>query len=75
MTTDQHLSREALALRWNTSTRTIDRLRQAGKLPWIDIAGGRGARPIVRFRAEDVQAFELCMRQAPGERCEKDNAK
>jgi hypothetical protein len=68
MTTDQHFSRQALSARWNTSTRTIDRLRQAGKLPWIDIAGGRGTRPIVRFTLADVQAYERDMRQAP---CEK----
>jgi len=71
MTTDQHFSREALASRWNTSTRTIDRLRQAGKLPWIDIAGGRGARPIVRFSVNDVKAYELNMRQAPCEKTEQ----
>ncbi len=65
MTSDQHFSRQALAVRWNTSTRTIDRLRQAGKLPWIDIAGGRGARPIVRFTVEDVETYERAMRQAP----------
>jgi hypothetical protein len=67
MTADQHLSREALALRWGTSTRTVDRLRQAGKLPWIDIAGGRGARPLVRFALDDIEAYERSMRQAPGE--------
>ncbi len=61
--TDQHLSREALAVRWGTSTRTIDRLRQAGKLPWIDISGGRGIRPLVRFTLADVENYEREMRQ------------
>jgi len=65
MTLDQHFSRQALAQRWNTSTRTIDRLRMAGKLPWIDIAAGRGARPIVRFTLPDIQQFEARMRQDP----------
>jgi hypothetical protein len=63
MTPERHFSRQALAQRWNTSTRTIDRLRQAGKLPWIDIAGGRGARPIVRFTLTDVEQYERAMRQ------------
>jgi hypothetical protein len=58
MTTDPHLSRESLAIRWNTSTRTIDRLRKTGRLRWIDLAAGRGARPIVRFRLVDVEIFE-----------------
>ena len=63
MTPEQHLSRQALASRWNTSTRTVDRLRQAGKLPWIDFSVGRGARPLVRFKIEDVEAYEQAMRQ------------
>jgi len=62
---ETHLSREALANRWSTSTRTIDRLRQAGKIPWVDIAAGRGARPIVRFKIQDVEAFERDNRQFP----------
>lgn len=58
-----HFSRTALASRWKVSVKTIDRLREFGKLPWIDIAGGRGARPIVRFTLADVEAFEQTMRQ------------
>jgi hypothetical protein len=62
MTSETHLNRQALAAHWNTSTRTIDRLRQAGKLPWIDLSGGRGIRPLVRFKIEDVEKFEETMR-------------
>ncbi len=60
----EHFSRQALAQRWNTSTRTIDRLRQAGKLQWIDVSGKRGTRPLVRFTLADVEAFEQTMRQS-----------
>ena len=42
MTIETHFTRAALAKRWGVTCRTIDRLRQAGKLPWIDIAVGRG---------------------------------
>lgn len=64
MITEQYISREALAARWGISTRTVDRLRDAGRLPWIDIAGGRGTRPLVRFKQEDVETFERNMRQS-----------
>ncbi|MGO9119839.1 MAG: hypothetical protein ACLQPD_19785 [Desulfomonilaceae bacterium] len=63
MTIQTHFSRTGLAKRWGVTTRTIDRLRQAGKLPWIDIAGCRGTRPIVRFTVEDVETYERAMRQ------------
>jgi hypothetical protein len=59
------LSKKDLAQRWKTSVRTVDRLRQAGKLAWIDIAAGRGARPIVRFTLPDIEHFEARMRQDP----------
>ncbi len=67
MTNDQHLTREDLAKRWNASTRTVDRLRQHGLIPWVDLSAGRGARPLVRFRLADVEDYEKAMRQAPGE--------
>ena len=54
----QFLSRQALATRWDTSARTVDRRRAMGLLPWIDLACGRGARPVVRFKLADVEAFE-----------------
>jgi hypothetical protein len=57
------LTRHELAKRWKTHTRTIDRKRQAGEIPWIDLSGGRGCRPIVRFRLDDVQQFEKQVRQ------------
>jgi hypothetical protein len=52
------LTRSTLAERWQTSTRTVDRRRQDGLIPWVDISGGKGRRPIVRFRIDDVVAFE-----------------
>jgi hypothetical protein len=29
-----------------------------GLLPWIDLAQGRGGRPQIRFRLQDIEAFE-----------------
>jgi hypothetical protein len=58
-----YLTRRNLAGRWCVSLRTVDRLRQAGKLPWVDIAGGSGARPAVRFNLKDIEAYEERMRQ------------
>jgi hypothetical protein len=52
------LIREELAARWGTSKRTIDRKRQDGLLPWVDVSGGQGSRPIVRFRDDDVEEYE-----------------
>ncbi len=63
MTTDQHFSRQALAARWNTSTRTIDRLRSAGKLPWLNLASAGGPKPLVRFTLADVENYEQSMRR------------
>ncbi len=62
MTTEQHLTRADLARRWNCSTRSIDRLRQHGLIPWIDLTAGRGLRRLVRFKIEDVAAYEKSMR-------------
>ena len=58
----EFLSRENLARRWGLSERTIDRLRSMGQLPWLDLARGKRARPIVRFALEDVEAFEVSAR-------------
>jgi hypothetical protein len=52
------LTRQDLAKRWQTTPRTIDRRRAMGLLPWIDLAKGRGKRPQIRFRLEDVENFE-----------------
>jgi hypothetical protein len=43
----------------------LDRLRQDGRIPWLDVAGGQGARPIVRFRLADVQTYEDQMTTDP----------
>ena len=59
------LTRQDLANRWQTHTRTIDRLRNAGLIPWVDISGGKGRRPIVRFHLKDVEAYENRMRMEP----------
>lgn len=61
------LSKRDLAQRWKTSIRTVDRLRRDGKLPWIDMAAGRGVRPLVRFALADIEQFELRFRQCPKE--------
>lgn len=52
------LSREALATRWSVSTRTVDRRRQDGILPWVDLNRGRGRKPIVRFLLKDIEEYE-----------------
>jgi hypothetical protein len=57
------ITRHQLSKRWRVSTRTIDRKRQAGEIPWIDLSGGRGCKPIVRFCLDDVQEFEKQVRQ------------
>jgi hypothetical protein len=57
------LTRFDLARRWNTCTRTIDRKRELGLLPWVDLAGGMGSRPSVRFRLTDVEDYERRMLQ------------
>jgi hypothetical protein len=61
--TETYLTRHNLATRWGTSVRTIDRIRQEGSLPWVDISAGRGARPLVRFRLSDVESYESAMTQ------------
>ncbi len=52
------LTRHELAERWSTSIRTIDRRRKDGLIRWIDLAGGRGSRPSVRFHLADIEAYE-----------------
>jgi len=60
------LTREHLAARWSVSTRTVDRLRQDGCLPWVDLRGGRAAKPVVRFLLSDVEAYEQAARMDCG---------
>ncbi len=55
---DPQLSRKELAERWNCSLRKVDRLRKLGRLPWLDLTGGTGRKPFVRFRLKDILAFE-----------------
>jgi hypothetical protein len=52
------LTRHALARRWGTTVRTVDRRRRTGLLPWIDLTLGVGKRPQIRFRLEDVVKYE-----------------
>ena len=52
------LTRLTLAKRWNCSGKKVDRLRQSGLLPWIDLTAGLGKRPSVRIRLIDVLSFE-----------------
>lgn len=59
------LTRPALAERWQTSIRTVDRRRQIGLIPWVDLSGGKGTRPVVRFRLVDVENFEKKVLQNP----------
>ncbi|AFM23711.1 hypothetical protein Desti_0993 [Desulfomonile tiedjei DSM 6799] len=61
----ERYSRVKLAERWGVSPRTIDRMRIDGRLPWLDLSGGKGARPIVRFKLSDILAYEEKFRQAP----------
>jgi hypothetical protein len=56
-------TRKTLAKRWGTSERTIDRRRKLGLIQWIDIAGGHGNRPLVRFRLQDIEEYEGRMMQ------------
>ncbi len=63
MTDASMLSRKQVAQRLNISVRTLDRHRQAGRIAWINVALGK-AKPLVRFRAEDVAAFECAQRIA-----------
>ena len=52
------ITREALATRWSVSVRTIDRRRLDGSLPWVDLNGGRGRKPIDRFLPKDIEDYE-----------------
>lgn len=55
---EEFYSRQQLAKRWNCSTRKIDRLRNLGLLPWLDLTAGLGKKPLVRLHLEDILAFE-----------------
>jgi len=66
MKEQKFLTREQLSLRWGVSTRTIDRRRTSGVLPWRDFTIGMGTRPQVRFSIDDVAEFERRTRMSPG---------
>jgi hypothetical protein len=59
------LTREALSKRWGITTRTIDRQRILGLLPWRDLSNGIGKRPIVRFKLSDIEEYEKKVLQTP----------
>ena len=54
----EHFTRKKLAGRYDVSVRTIDRWRKQGLIGWLDLSGGRGQRPTVRFTLEAVLEFE-----------------
>jgi 2-polyprenyl-6-methoxyphenol hydroxylase-like FAD-dependent oxidoreductase len=60
------LTRKELAQRWRTTPRTVDRRRMLGLLPWIDLTQGRGSRPQIRFRLEDIVEYERQARMCFG---------
>ena len=42
----EFFTRQELAARWKTSVRTIDRRRELGLLPWVDLAGAEATDPV-----------------------------
>jgi hypothetical protein len=58
------ISREELAQRWGICPRTVDRLRNNGLLPWMDLSNGQGKKPIVRFLLQDIEAYEAETRKS-----------
>jgi len=52
------LTRSQLAKRWNCSVRKIDRMRDLGLIPWIDLSAGKGSRATVRFKNTTIIEFE-----------------
>ena len=68
------LTRKGLSERWDVSGRTVDRMRQSGRLPWVDFTGGQAKKPIVRFKLEDIAEYEQKFRMAPLENITKEAA-
>jgi len=55
---DQLLKEKEVAELLKVSRRTLIRWRQLGQGPkWIDISGGRGKKPMIRYRMSDVLEF------------------
>lgn len=59
------ITRVELAKRWKVCVRTVDRKRELGEIPWVDVSQGRGARPCVRFRLADIEALESRLIKGP----------
>lgn len=59
------LTQKDLMRRLRVSQRTLDRLRANYLLPWLDVGNG-GKKACVRFRLQDVEAFEEKARRAGG---------
>lgn len=55
---EQRFTRRKLAKRYDVSERTVDRWREQGLIAWLDLSGGKGKRPTVRFTLEAVLEFE-----------------
>ena len=56
----RHLTKAELAERWQVNERTLDRWREAGTGPaWMKLNGS------IRYRAEDVDAFERARLRQP----------
>jgi|GEM_PF-949507 len=72
---DRLLTKNEVATRWKCSKRTLDRLRLDGKLPWLDLTQGAGAKPLVRFKAADIEFYENHTRMGPFEGERKENGK
>jgi hypothetical protein len=50
------LTKKEVATRLKICQRTLDRLRETKRLPWLNL--GSGAKPLVRFQLSDIEAFE-----------------
>ena len=51
-------TRRQLAKRWECNERTVDRMREQGLIPWVDLSQGRGPRARVRFLLRDIEEIE-----------------
>jgi hypothetical protein len=63
MTITTLFTKKDVCQRWQISARTLDRLRLSGKVAWLDVSGGRGSRPAVRFALDDIERFELSIKR------------
>lgn len=42
-------------------------MRMDGRIAWLDLTGGKGSRPIVRFKLDDILSYEERFRQCPAD--------